>query len=270
MPRVYKYHGTGNDFAVVDQTEWGADVVALAPYLCDRNRGVGGDGVIIVGRDVDVDATMVIINRDGSRPEMCGNGIRCVARHLVEHHGMANRLRVRTDAGVRACHVRRDGDVWEVDVDMGVVSVGDPVTFDDGARTWSFIPVDVGNPHAVVFEQPPIQTVDDIGRRLNAPGEPFPDGVNVEFVARTADARLDVVVFERGVGRTNACGTGACAAAFAGWESGIVTSEEVVVGLPGGDLSIRRKSDHVWMCGAAEFVFEATLDDAWLRSRTKQ
>jgi diaminopimelate epimerase len=271
MSQIFKYHGTGNDFIVVDRADWAIDVAALAPALCDRHRGVGGDGVIIVERESEgSDASMVIINRDGSRPEMCGNGIRCVARHLVERHGLDPQLSIATDAGIKTCRVYDAYEPWEVDVDMGAVHAAETLDYEDGAQAWTLTPVDVGNPHAVTFAEASLETIDAIGEQLNRAGSPFTEGVNVEFVRVSGADRLDVVVYERGVGRTNACGTGACAAAYAAWKAGIVTQPEVVVGLPGGDLRIRRESERVWMRGAAEFVFQGTLDEKWLRSRTKQ
>lgn len=270
---IFKYHGTGNDFVVVDASDWTVDVAALAPYLCDRHRGVGADGVIIVEIDPLIvpegfDAVMSIYNRDGSRPEMCGNGIRCVARHLVSHHGLSQTLRVSTDAGERRCVVRRDGEQWEVDVDMGIAVSTEPVAYNWGGSEWTLHPVDMGNPHAVVFRTAETSVADGIGAELNGPRSPFKQGVNVEFVTLDGDAGLDVLVYERGVGRTQACGTGACAAAVAAWETDRATAESLDVKLPGGVLTIRREGDRVWMRGGVEYVFGAHLHAGWLEART--
>lgn len=264
---VYKYHGTGNDFVVVDEpTPFNPE--QLAPALCDRHRGVGADGVIVVDRNVPgYDARMTIFNRDGSRPQMCGNGIRCVARHLVEVHGLAAELRVATDAGERRCVVYADGGSFEVDVDMGAPREAAVIRWAAQSDEWELLPVDMGNPHAVVFAAPEIAAVDAIGVALNAKNSPFAEGVNVEFTTVTSDNRLDVVVYERGVGRTQACGTGACAAAVAAWSSGRVSDAPVDVWLPGGRLQIRRDADHVWMRGDAEFVMKAEIGAGWLRAR---
>ena len=264
-----KFHGTGNDFVVVDATNWSIDdVVPLVGRLCDRHRGIGADGVLVVEtrREMlpdDAHASMQVVNRDGSRPQMCGNGIRCVARYLVEHKGLPDELRIVTDAGLRSCRVERTGLGWQVDVDMGNLRHEGFVEWEGEGRTWRFAAINVGNPHAVVFETAPSDVVDRIGHELNTTGIPFPEGVNVEFVDVTDDGRLDVVVYERGVGRTQACGTGACAVAFAAWKAQIVTAEEVVVGLPGGDLHIRKDADRVWMRGDAVFVFEGALSADW-------
>lgn len=269
----FKYHGTGNDFVVVDARTVGFDVEALTPAICDRHRGVGADGVIVV--DVDgaprgFDARMTIFNRDGSRPQMCGNGIRCVARHLVEVLGHERHLRIATDAGERRCEVYVDGDRWEVDVDMGIPQMTGQATVQVAADALALTGVDMGNPHAVTFESRPPGEVDAIGALLNAPQSPYPQGVNVEFVTITGDSRLDVVVYERGVGRTQACGTGACAAAVAAWQQERVRGAEVEVWLPGGPLRIRSVADHVWMRGDAEFVMRGELGPGWLRERTSR
>ncbi len=259
-----KYHGTGNDFVVVDESERRlADWVALAPSICDRNKGIGADGILVVSSE----PRMIVINRDGSRPQMCGNGVRIVARHLVETIGAPRELVVQTDAGPRRCIVD-SAEPFDVDVDMGSVVHRGTVDWNGEGRTWSFAHVDVGNPHAVIFELPPIEVVDRIGAALNAPGSPFSEGVNVEFVEVSPDGRLDVVVYERGVGRTLACGTGACAVAFAAWREKKSSEDGTVVGLPGGDLVIRKgEQGRVWMRGGVERVYRGTLSDRWSAAR---
>lgn len=265
--RIEKYHGTGNDFVVVDAATWSLEEVArFVGALCDRHRGVGADGVLHVERRPDrlaagLDAYMTVINRDGSRPQMCGNGVRCVARYLVEQHGLATELVIGSDAGPRACRFFVDDE--SVEVDMGVVRSDGDVECEAAGRRWSFRAVDVGNPHAVVFEPVTDALADAVGAELNAPGSPFAEGVNVEFVV-AGDGRLDVVVYERGVGRTQACGTGACAVAFAAWDAGIAGGDEVVVGLPGGDLRIRREGGRIWMRGDAEHVFSGSVSATWM------
>lgn len=263
---IFKYHGIGNDFVVIDAESLRFDPSTLAASLCDRHRGVGADGVIVVKRGIaGHDAQMTIYNRDGSRPQMCGNGIRCVARHLVERHGVGADLRIVTDAGVRRCVVSARSSSFEVDVEMGNATVGDPLRHE----SWTFVPVDMGNPHAVVFEQPSLAEIDRVGAVLNGSESPFAAGVNVEFTRIAGGDELHVVVYERGVGRTQACGTGACASAAAAWHAGHVTADSVVVHLPGGALTIRRDRDsaRLWMRGEAECVMEAELAASWLQRR---
>lgn len=266
---LFKLHGTGNDFAIAEAGVF-ADPETMATRVCDRHRGVGADGLIIVDRSVDgFDAKMTIYNRDGSRPQMCGNGVRCVARYLVEQHGAPSRLRLSTDAGPRACEVQVDGDDVSVDVDMGEPAIEGVVEWRGEGRTWRFQPVSMGNPHAVIFEQPNVEVVDAVGEALNSRRVAFSEGVNVEFTRVVDDSTLDVVVYERGVGRTQACGTGACAVAVAAWHEGVIAEGPVEVRLPGGSLNIRMVGGHVWMRGDAEYVMKLQLGPGWLRARTK-
>ncbi len=259
MARVLKYHGLGNDFAIAPEGAFSPDVV---PAVCDRHRGVGADGVIfwtVAPEGADHDATMVIYNQDGSRPEMCGNGIRCLARMLVDEALVdADAIRVKTDAGVLLCELV-DGGV-RVEMGPGALDApGEPLSHGDDR--FPYTPVDMGNPHAVVFSMPSIEVIDDVGARANGGDPRFPEGVNVEFVEVQPDGTLRVVVYERGVGRTQACGTGACAVAVAAWDVGKAPhGGPTRVLLPGGPLEIRARDGEVLMTGPAARVFEATLD----------
>jgi diaminopimelate epimerase len=276
----WKYHGLGNDFILVERAASEAAhlrELGIVEKLCDRRRGVGADGVLLFDRDVEsADARMVLLNKDGSRPEMCGNGVRCIVRHLVEEHDVSEPVvDIATDAGVRSCRWNRDGETadgrtgdnrWQVSVMMGPADVNaEPVEVDDGEfGDFTFWRVNMGNPHAVAFEGASTDTVDAIGRMLNDDPR-FPEGVNVEFVeaseVETSDPRLDVVVFERGVGRTLACGTGACGAAAAWWynHGGIRDGRGVTVGLPGGDLEIEVVDGELRMTGPVRSVFKGQL-----------
>jgi diaminopimelate epimerase len=269
MVDFFKYHGLGNDFIVLDRDreEFAVDRVRR---LCDRRRGIGADGVLVVSnaRESRADAKMTLYNRDGTRPEMCGNGIRCVVRHVVEQ-GRASATApviVETDDGLRTCRVTdAGGGAWSVAVDMGTAEVGESAVTRtaDGVRR-EFYPVDVGNPHAVSFGSAADSTVDSFGEELNAGDEAFPEGVNVEFVDVHAPDRIEVVVYERGVGRTRACGTGACAAAAASRVTGRVDADQSVrVDLPGGPLEIERdETQSIWMTGPARAVFHGEFDAA--------
>lgn len=270
----YKYHGLGNDFVVVEQETENFEA-SRTRALCDRHRGVGADGVLVVspGSGGDVAGKMTLYNRDGTRPEMCGNGIRCVARHLVEQMGKGEAgdgLIVETDAGRRKCRiVSREEPFWRVEVDMGDASVAESsLEFEAAGRTRRFVAADMGNPHAVTFEPAADEVVDAFGESLNSETvDAFPRGVNVEFVDVRGPAELGVVVFERGVGRTRACGTGACAAAAVSWERGeIEPGERTDVHLPGGVLQVRRSDDgNIWMTGPTVAVFEGTVfEGKWM------
>jgi diaminopimelate epimerase len=255
-----KWQGLGNDFLVVDahelEPEVGDEVIRA---LCDRRFGVGGDGVLIVGEAEGVDATMIVRNADGSRPEMCGNGLRCVVGALQARGRIGKRAVVRTDAGDLECLVEREGDEGRVSVEvaMGRVSFGEQLSVDIDGEMHRFVTASIGNPHAVTFER-----YGDAERDRVAPiVEKSPAGAtNVEFV-RVEGTHIDVVVWERGVGYTLACGTGACAvAAVAVHEGRAPRGEALRVSLPGGELAIRvDPSDwSVRMRGPAVRVFEGT------------
>lgn len=249
-----KHHGLGNDFLVHLGTE--ADLAAVGPdharRWCHRHTGVGADGLLLGALDVDgVDVGMTLLNADGSRAEMSGNGIRCLAQAVVDHQGAASaELRIATDAGLRTVQVRPgvDGEAIVAAVDMGAATAGpavvQPPAPADGedpaalaaapARTAS---VDVGNPHLVLLvDDPRSVDVHRAGPRWEAG---YPDGINVHAVAPTPDAddEITMAIWERGAGATQACGTGATAVAHAAHEWGLVGSR-VAVHMPGGDVVV--------------------------------
>lgn len=249
-----KYEGLGNDFVVVS-----ADADALgaadAQRLCDRHFGVGADGVLVVAppRDGGL-ARMIVLNADGSRPEMCGNGLRCVAAYLGAARGLRE-LVVETDAGPKRC-VLEGGDV---EIDMGVGVAQGSVEIDVGGSRLALARVSMGNPHAITFDAFP-RFLDDGLAVATHPA--FPDGTNFEVVRVVGPRELDVVVWERGVGPTLACGTGACAVAVEACRSGRAPfGEPITVRLPGGALVITVSPTlSVSMRGPARLVFRGELD----------
>jgi diaminopimelate epimerase len=296
-----KAEGLGNDFLVVDlrpgQPAAGilsAADPAVVRALCDRHFGVGGDGVLAILPPVQGDARMQVINADGSEAEMCGNGIRCVAKLLYERDPSLRRpvLRIDTGAGLLECRIgERDGRAETVAVEMGRPQLDPPQIpvaapggkrlvrspLRAGDRQFTFTAVSMGNPHAVIF-------VDDPAADLRALAEAygrgiehdplFPRRTNVEF-ARVrqgqAGTEIDLVVWERGCGITLACGTGACATVVAACLEGrAAPDQEIPVHLPGGTLFIRVASQPesdgspnyagVSMRGPARIVFEAEID----------
>ncbi|MEZ4371606.1 MAG: diaminopimelate epimerase [Polyangiaceae bacterium] len=259
-----KYEGLGNDFLVVDVESSDALGPADAERLCDRHRGVGGDGVLLVapGSSPGASARMVVLNADGSRPEMCGNGIRCVALHLARRDSVRDgSILVDTDAGLLGCAVST-GDFLEamVGVDMGRgVAVGQYASLFRGEEI-VFAQISMGNPHAIVFGRDySLAEIDSFGAQVN--GE-VPGGTNVEFAQQLGPQSIDLVVFERGVGRTLACGTGACATAVAAALAGQSPFDAPIeVRLPGGPLEIRvAQADlAVHMRGPARLVFSGTI-----------
>jgi diaminopimelate epimerase len=254
--RFVKYHGLGNDFVVVDGPLMDA---ARAARLCDRHRGLGADGVLTLlpPRTPGAAATMHIHNADGSVALMCGNGIRCVARHLAETRGLSGPLTIDTDSGPRACTVHRGpgGEVEAVSVEMGPARLLGEQLFTVGDEKLRAVRVDMGNPHAVLFDEPTVSRAARIGPAIE---RQVPGGVNVGLV-RPWPGGLDLVVWERGCGVTDACGTGACAAAVASVQAGTIPAgRPVEVRLPGGALTITVSPDlsRVTMRGPAERVFQ--------------
>jgi diaminopimelate epimerase len=255
-----KYEGLGNDFVVVAADDERAFDAPFAKHVCDRHFGVGADGVLVLlpPRDAKHTARMKVVNADGSVPEMCGNGLRCVALHLARARGVdRGELQIETDAGVLTCGIA--GDI--VTVDMGVVAVrGSRELSVDGE---SIVPTlaDAGNPHAILFGDFSRARVEALGPRI-ATHAAFFTGTNVEF-ASVVEGVIDLVVWERGVGITLACGTGACATAAVACSAGLVPYDEPVdVRLPGGTLAITidRASGRATMRGPARHVFSGRYD----------
>ncbi len=284
-----KWEGLGNDFVLVeaDAATWSDELVRA---VCDRRRGVGADGVLFVTRGAtggdaprgkdwrtppgSAPPRMVVRNADGSRPEMCGNGIRCVAGYLASRDEAAigegaaaaitGAITIATDAGPKRCDVTGADGRFEVSVAMGAARIEGELAVEVDGRTHVFTRGDVGNPHAITFEAYDEAAIDRVGPRVAT----FPrEGTNVEFcriLKGPGDvSRVDVVVWERGVGRTLACGTGACAVASAACAAGYFAyGSPVRVRLPGGDLVIAVE-EGTWaatMRGPARRVFSGELE----------
>lgn len=234
------------------------DLRERATALCDRRTGVGADGLLIVAppRTPGAAGMMIVVNHDGSRPEMCGNGLRCVALFLADGPG---ELLVDTDAGPKPCRVvPADATAGEVEVDMGrAEALGERVV---AGR--SFAAFSLGNPHAVAFVaagEDPEQLARSLGPIVERDPQ-FPARTNVEFARVEADGGVTLWVWERGCGITAACGTGACATVAAALAQGRVARDAATrVQLPGGSLSIRLRDNRVWMTGPARLVFRGEV-----------
>jgi diaminopimelate epimerase len=262
-----KLHATGNDFLVrlaLDDTSHllPADTVA---QLCDRHVGIGADGLITIGAgdpETGVDCTMTLQNADGGEAEMSGNGIRCLA-WVAARAGLGDEhtLTVDTAAGRRVITLTRDGSgtVVAAEVDMGPVALGEEdieVTV-DGVEYWGDV-ANVGNPHLVCFViDPSAVPVANHGPRIELDAR-FPKRTNVEFIRVHPPDVIDMRVWERGVGETLSCGTGACAAAAVAQNRGVV-DERVHVRVPGGELEVTL-GPTVRLGGPVVHVFDVDVD----------
>ncbi|MDQ4005625.1 MAG: diaminopimelate epimerase [Actinomycetota bacterium] len=284
--RFSKYHGTGNDFVMID--DLGDDLTlspALVAALCDRHRGVGADGVIRIAPSDRAHFFMDYWNAEGDVAEMCGNGIRCLAKFVFERGRTRDtELDVDTRAGVKHLELEVDRDgMRAVRVDMGPPAVergaipmrgpagdrfiGQPFPAAGDGLTGTA--VSMGNPHLVLLGAEDLGSL-DLGR-IGPPLEhhqDFPDRTNVEFI-EVEDGVVHVRVWERGVGETMACGTGACASLVAAHLLGLV-GRRATVRFPGGDLDVEwAEDDRVYLTGPATFVFDGELSDEWVGTLTE-
>lgn len=257
-----KYQGIGNDFVLIDARP-GDALRPLASRLCDRHFGVGADGLLLVFPPDEAAhaARMRVVNADGSVPEMCGNGLRCVALHVARTLAReTGTFVIETDAGPRACDVSDEAERGVVTVDMGPILLQGERSLVVAGASHGFAIASAGNPHAVTYEPASREEIRSLGPAV-ATHEAFADGTNVEF-ASLRSGGIDLVVWERGVGLTLACGTGACAAVAVACSRGLVPWDTPVrVSLPGGELAItvRRNDGHALLRGTAKHVFSGQI-----------
>ena len=264
MLKFTKMHGCGNDYVYFDTFAqvMPQDLSGLAVRLSDRHRGIGADGIILIMPSDAAHARMRMFNADGSEGAMCGNGIRCVAKYLYES-GLAphDKLIIETMAGLK--HLRLNiagGTVASVRVDMGraaVMAINRHIAVGEGYKATC---IDMGNPHAVVF----CQEVDNLDLAAMGPlfehNPIFPNGVNTEFIKVLSPNLLKMRVWERGSGETQACGTGACAAAVAACLNGhCEMGDSIKVLMPGGELIINYTDSAVFMEGDCVKTFEGVV-----------
>lgn len=270
-------HGLGNDYVYVNCFEEKIDnPPAVARFVSDRHFGIGSDGLIMINPSKTADFEMEMYNADGSRGEMCGNGIRCVAKYVYDY-GLTDKtqISVETLGGIKYLDLTvEDGKVSLVKVDMGkpeleadlipIISereqvIDEPIEVD--GKEYHMTGVSMGNPHAVIY-------VDDVkGLDMEKIGpkfenhERFPKRINTEFVHCIDRQTVEMRVWERGSGETLACGTGACAVAVSSILNNL-TDTQVTVKLLGGDLQIEwdREKDRVFMTGPATVVFDGVID----------
>ncbi|MHB1459587.1 MAG: diaminopimelate epimerase [Armatimonadota bacterium] len=268
-----KTQGIGNDFVIVNllAASQEHDWQVLAVKMCDRNFGIGADGLILVMPSDIADYRMRIINSDGSEPEMCGNGIRCFVRYLLDNGLATTPISIETLAGIKTVDVVQDdtlGARFRVNMGQPALNADDipvkgygtdtvisqPLEVDGGI--YQITCVSMGNPHCIIF----VQCADDIqlaqiGARIET-HPAFPRKTNVEFVQILPDGDICIRVWERGAGITLACGTGACASVVASILNNRIERKPTTAHLPGGDLIIDWNiDDDVYMTGPAQVVF---------------
>ena len=273
--QLTKHHGLANDVLVVLDEVNGRELTIdgdLAVRLCDRRRGIGADGLIhgaAPAPDTDVDVVMHLYNADGSRAEMSGNGIRCLAQAVAMARDVREAmLIVATDGGVRQVQVESSADqhTSHVRVDMGPAGAGPAVAAEvtdrlaapGPAHATAVATADMGNPHLVVVVDDP--SLIDLAVEGPWLERHFAEGINVEFIAATGADTLDLRVWERGAGITQACGTGACAAAHAAHGWGMV-GERVQVDMPGGSATVEL-ADTITLIGPSSHVATLEIPDA--------
>ncbi len=272
-----KMHGCGNDYVYVNcLQESVADPTQAAIYVSDRHFGIGSDGLILIHPSEVADFRMAMYNADGSEGQMCGNGIRCVAKYVYDY-GLTDKtnIAIETQAGIKYLDLTvKDGKVDLVKVNMGApilkpaeipVKLGEETciaeTLTVDGKEYAVTAVSMGNPHAVTFVE------DTAGLPLEQIGPKFehhvvfPERVNTEFVQIINRKEVNMRVWERGSGETLACGTGTCATVVACVLNGL-TEDEITVHLIGGDLLVKydRENDTVWMTGPATIVFDGEID----------
>lgn len=272
-----KMHGCGNDYVYVNCFEETVkNPEEAAKIVSDRHYGIGSDGLILICPSDKADFRMAMYNLDGSEGKMCGNGVRCIAKYVYDHHLTdKTRISLETLGGIKYLDLNiKNGKVETVVVDMGepvltpedipVAVSGDravniPVEID--GKVWYMTCISMGNPHAVVFvDNTKDLDLEKIGPKFEK--HPiFPEQVNTEFVHVIDRHTVDMRVWERGSGETLACGTGACATAMA-CILNHMTDDEVLIHLLGGDLLIRydRETNHIFMTGPAAEVFSGEID----------
>jgi diaminopimelate epimerase len=281
MMKFVKMHGLGNDFILFDgrsekieDIDWGNYV----PKLCDRNFGIGADGVVLLlPREGHPDLEMRIFNPDGSEPEMCGNALRCLAKYVYDtSEDKKEVFSVQTKAGVKLPVVEPEkGHVKAVEIDMGEPIlqrsaipmsgadqdkvVGEELEID--GKKYKYTAVSMGNPHVVIkVDNVAMVPIAELGPKIENHSL-FPNKANVEFITIKNPKEVEMRVWERGVGETMACGTGASAVLVAGVLEGLL-EREVVIHLPGGDLEVEWDSEknRVLMTGPAATVFHGEIN----------
>ena len=244
----------GNDFLLVETGAVGGDRMEFTRRICDRNHGVGADGVEWLAPSATADLKIDLINADGSPAEISGNGTRCAAAHWISGK-LADQVTIETGAGVKLCKLTRRSDPeFEFETEMGPAQVGEARTVAQKTGRATGIPVSTGNPHFVMFvDDFPVnwqQQAAEIGVHPD-----FPEGVNVELVKASGNSGDSILlrIFERGAGETQSSGTGSCAAAVAAIASGRASSPVRIIA-PGGAQTVRWEKGEICLSGPARLI----------------
>lgn len=280
MVTFTKMHGLGNDYICINCLE---NILAenklpqIARYMCNRNFGIGADGLILVQESSVANIKMRIFNKDGSEAEMCGNGIRCFAKYIYDNKIIDKQsISIETKAGVKGVRLKvLNGEVYEIEVDMGRPIFDDiknisvqnnyriPISVNIKVDDTRFIGnyVSMGNPHLVIF----VNNVENIDIEKYGPAienmKCFPNKINVEFVQALGRNTLKIRTWERGVGETYACGTGSCASFCIAYYKGICSSYVKAI-LRGGELNLNynKQNGHIIMSGIATKVYDGNIN----------
>jgi len=273
-----KLNGQGNDFIIIDATEKQIKLsVSQITEMCNRNFGIGADGLILVNKSKISDLKMEYYNRDGSVAEMCGNGIRCMARFAYEKNLIkSNNINIETLAGVKKIFLNIENNkVGNIKVSMGIPEfrpenipvkiknkcevLNHKITVD--SKNFYINCISLGNPHCVIFLEDN-ESLDTFPVNKWGPGlenhNIFPNKINVEFVQINSNKELNMRVWERGVGETLSCGTGACAAGVCAIKLNKIKKEKIAVNMPGGKLTIiwGRPDPEVYLEGKVDHSFD--------------
>lgn len=276
--RFTKMHGCGNDYVYINgfsEHIANEDKPGFVKTVSDRHFGIGSDGVIFINPSDIADFEMEMYNADGTRAQMCGNGIRSVAKYVYDRH-LTDKEEMTIESMGKIKYITvfpKNGKAKLIKVDMGepileakkipVISneekvIDEPVFTDD--KEYRMTCVSMGNPHAVIFLDPDTLKIEELGPKFEYHVR-FPERINTEFVKVLDRKNVKMRVWERGTGETLACGTGCCATAVACILNGL-TDDEITVHVRGGDINVKwdKETNHIFMTGPAEFVFDGETD----------
>jgi diaminopimelate epimerase len=252
-----KMSGAGNDFVIFDARKQKISLSSSEIKKISNRKNIGCDQIIIIKNDIDVDCLMEIFNSDGSLSGACGNATRCVAEIIISEK-KTSEIKIKTAAGILKC--------WRED-NLISVNMGKPKFFEEKIllHGFEFIVIDVGNPHAVCFVDkiPSNSIFFDIGPKIET-DKIFPNKTNVEFAKIISDELIEARVWERGVGETLACGSGACAVGVAAIKQNLIRSKKTIIRFKGGDLFIQWNKDQIIMTGGYEKIFYGEIDQKFL------